>query len=422
MTRTIAWVILLFLATPFVTTTTACGDEWPQWRGPSGDNHASENTAVPLRWDLASSSNIHWKIKLPGRGHSTPIVIDEGIFMTTSDPEAGTQAVVKVEGATGLIVDQWVIHRNTLPKQIHPNNSHASPSLAFDGERIFALFHTDDALWLTAMTTSGRQEWSKRVCAFKPSIFEFGYGASPIIEDGLVIIAAEYDGPDSGLYALNSRSGDQVWKVERPRNLNFASPIVADIAGQRQILLAGADMIVGYAPTTGKELWQVDASTEAICGTMVWDGRRAMVSGGNPRAGTWCVTADGSQRLVWENGVMCYEQSLLAIDNYVFAIADNGVAYCWRTADGKEMWKRRLFSGRISSSPLLVGQRIYVASEKGTVYVFRASPDRFEPLAENKTGDSIFATPVAVDNRIYLRTAVGSGKERQEYLIAIEEK
>ena len=399
----------------------ASADEWPQWRGPLGNNHAASETDVPIRWDVESGRNIHWKIKIPGRGHSTPIVIEDGIFMTTADQESGTQSLLKVDRERGLIVDRWEIHRGTLPTRIHGNNSHASPSPVFDGERVYAAFHTDDAIWLTAMTTSGRRVWKKKVCDFKPTAFQFGYGASPIIEDGLVIIAAEYDGPDSGLYALNARTGNIAWKVPRPQNLNFASPVVATIAGQRQILLAGADLFAAYDPRNGKRLWKVDSTTEAICGTVVWDGRLAMVSGGNPQSGTWCVTADGSQRNVWENNVMCYEQSLLAIKNYVFAVADSGVAYCWRTLDGKEMWKRRLFGGRISSSPVLVGQRIYVASENGTVYVFRASPDRFELLAENKSGDSMFATPVAVNNRMYLRTATGSGKDRQEYLVAIVE-
>ncbi len=414
--------VLTLISFAFVVCQAAVADEWRQWRGPNGDNHAAEDTDIPLRWDLESGSNIHWKIKLPGRGHSTPIVTEYGIFMTTSDQKAGTQALLKVDRETGVIDAPWVLHRGTLPKRIHGKNSHASPSPAFDGDRIFASFHTDDAIWLTAMTKSGNEQWRQKVCDFKPSLFQFGYGASPIVEDGLVIVAAEYDGDDSGLYALNTRTGDQVWKVPRPENLNFSSPIVAEIAGRRQILLAGAEMIVGYDIASGKELWKVDSSTEAICGTVAWDGRRAFVSGGNPRAGTWCVTADGTGKNVWENGVMCYEQSLLTIKNYVFAVADNGVAYCWRSVDGKEMWKKRLFSGSISASPMLVGERIYVASEAGTVYVIRASPDRFELMAENKSGDSIFATPVAVDNEIYLRTATGTGDNRQEYLVAIVEK
>ena len=414
----IAVVSLSFL----VNDSTGHCDQWTQWRGADGSNHASADTEIPLRWDFKSGNNIHWKLKIPGRGHSTPIIIDDGIFMTTSDTNSGTQSLIKIARDTGLVMDQWVIHRNTLPRRIHPNNSHASPSPAFDGERVIVSFYTDDAIWLTAMTPSGRQAWKTKVADFEPALFKFGYGASPIVEDGLVIVAAEYDGADSGLYAHDSRTGKQVWKTPRPRNLNFASPIVYPIAGRRQILLAGADMMVGYDIPTGRQLWKVDTTTEAICGTVVRDGRRVMVSGGNPELGTWCVLADGSQKLLWENNVKCYEQSLLTIDNYVFAFADSGVAYCFRTQDGKEMWKQRLFGGRISSSPLLVGDRIYVGSEEGTVYVVKASPDRFELLAENPSGDSLFASPVVVDNRLYLRTATGTGPNRQEYLVAIEAK
>jgi hypothetical protein len=345
-------------------------------------------------------------------------VIEDGIFLTTSEQATQTQSLLKLDRESGRLIDQWILHRGTLPPRIQSNNSHASPTASFDGENLIVSFFTDDAIWLTAMTTSGVEVWKTRVCEFKPREFQFGYGASPLIEDDLVIVAAEYDGRDSGLYALDTRTGKTVWKVPRPSNLNFASPIAATIAGQRQVLLAGADTITAYDPQTGRELWNIDAGTEAICGTVVWDGRNVIVSGGNPVAGTWCVSGDGSQAQLWDNRVMCYEQSLLTIKNFVFAVSDNGVAYCWRTRDGGEMWKKRLFGGAISASPLLANGRIYVASESGTVYVIAALPDRFDLLAENPTGDSIFASPVALDDRLYLRTGVGRGEDRQEYLVA----
>ncbi len=393
-------------------------ENWPCWRGPGGDNHASDNAQAPLRWDLETGVNVAWKTPVPGRGHSSPVVIEDAIFLTTSEEKDRTQSLLKFDRQGGRLMDQWVIHRDMLPKRVHPNNSLASPTPTFDGENLFVAFHTEDAIWVTGITTTGRELWKTRVCDFEPAAFQFGYGASPLVEDDLVIVAAEYDGAESGLYALNTRTGNRVWKVQRPENLNFASPIVATIAGQRQLLLAGADLIASYDPQTGRLLWKVDASTEAICGTMVWDGRHLMVSGGNPQAGTWCVRGDGSQATLWENSVMCYEQSLLTIPNYVFAVADSGVAHCWRTRDGVEMWKKRLFGGRVSASPLLVDNRIYVASQAGMVYVFSASPDRFDLLAENQTGDSMFASPVAVDDRLYMRTGIGKGSDRQEYLIA----
>jgi hypothetical protein len=325
---------------------------------------------------------------------------------------------LKIDRQTGRLLDKWVLHRGTFPSRIHRNNSHASPTPSHDGRHLLTAFHTDDAIWLTAITTDGREAWKTRVCAFEPAAFEFGYGASPLVEGDLVIVAAEYDGRESGLYALDARTGQPVWKVARPSNLNFASPIAATIAGQRQVLLAGANTITAYEPTTGRRLWSADASTEAICGTIVWDGSRVMISGGNPVAGTWCVAGDKAHEVLWDNQVMCYEQSLLAIPNHVFAVADNGVAYCWRTSDGVETWKQRLFSGPISASPLLVADRLYIASQSGTVYVIAASPDRFELLAENPTGDSMYASPVAVDDRLYLRCGVGVGDERREFLIA----
>jgi outer membrane protein assembly factor BamB len=317
------------------------------------------------------------------------------------------------------MVDEWTLHRGTLPRRIHRNNSHASPSMAFDGERLFASFYTDDSIVVTALSPDGREKWETRVCAFQPSSFEFGYGASPIVEDDLVIVAAEYDGQDSGIYALDRSTGRQVWKIPRPQNLNFASPIIATIAGQRQLMIAGADQFASYDPRTGKELWATNTTTEAICGTVVWDERYAMVSGGNPVSGTWCVSADGRERLIWEKPVMCYEQSLLAIKNYVFAVSDAGVMYCWRTHDGKRMWRERLLSGGISASPLLVDDHLVVASETGDVFVVKASPDRFSLRYQANAGDSIFASPVAIGDRLFLRVGVSEAQGRQEYVIAV---
>ena len=260
-----------------------------------------------------------------------------------------------------------------------------------------------------------------RVCEFAPSAFQFGYGASPIVEEDLVIVAAEYDGKDSGIYGLDRETGRQVWKVQRPENLNFASPIVATLVGRRQLLIGGAQRFSSYDPSNGKLIWEVETTTEAICGTVAWDGRHAFVSGGNPEAGTWCVSTDGQERLAWENTTMCYEQSLLAIKNHLFAVADNGVAYCLRARDGNVMWRERLFGGRISASPLLADNRVVVISERGEAFIFSAFPDRYEPIASGKIGDSVFASPVVIENRMYVRSGIYENGRRQEYLIAIGE-
>ena len=393
-------------------------EEWKTWRGPAGDNHALPNTEAPVSWDLKTGHNIAWRTAIPGRGHSTPIFVDDWIFLTTSEIEDGTQSVIKLEKESGKLIDQWTIHQGTLPRRIHPNNSHASPTPASDGNHLFVCFHSDDAIWATALTFDGQVLWKKKVSNYQPDAFQFGYGASPVIEEDLLIVAAEYDGRESGIYALALHNGEKVWSLPRPINLNFATPVVASIAGQRQLLLAGGDKLVSYDPLKGTVRWSADVGTEAICGTVAWDDRRILFSGGNPIAGTWCVSGDGKASKLWENNTMCYEQSLLTIKNYVFAIADNGVAHCWRTLDGVSMWKQRLFGGGISASPLLVNDKIYIATQSGTVYVIAASPERFDLVATNPSGQSIFATPVAIEDRLYFRTGIGFGGDRKEYLVA----
>lgn len=415
-------LVLLFVIWVSSLNDDASGDDWPCWRGAGGDNHASSSTHVPSHWDLAAGENIVWKTPLAGRGHSSPIVVGDAIFLTTADATEQTQSLVKLDRRSGRMLHQWVIHRGRLPERIHNHNSYASPTPAFDGKNIIVVFHQTDSIVATAMTPDGEQVWQTRVGEFLPERFQFGYGASPLVFGQLVIVASEYDGKDSGLYALDTQSGKQVWKAPRKRNLNFASPILATIAGQPSVLLAGAESLTSYDPTSGKPQWSVDTTTEAICGTCVWDGNRVLVSGGNPENGTWCVEGGSASRLLWDNPVKCYEQSLLTIDGYVFGFADTGVVYCWRTSDGQEMWRSRLGGGGVSSSPLLVDGRLIMADEGGTVYVVAADPKRFELLAEVRTGDSIFASPVAIDNRLLIRTAVNENGNRQEYLIAIGER
>ncbi len=395
------------------------GDDWPQWRGPTSDNHSADGNRVPLKWNLETGENVLWRQPVPGRGHSTPTIVGDSIYITTADKTTQTQTVLAYDRETGRNTASQVLHKHGLPERIHGNNSHASPSIAFDGTHLFVVFHTLDAIWLTALTPDLGKVWQRRVAEFAPKRFQFGYGASPIIEDDLVIIAAEYDGPDAGIYAMDRTTGEPVWRADRKSNLSFGSPIVATIAGERLLLIGGGQSVSAYDPSNGRIKWSVPAAAAAVCGTCVWDGRHVLLSGGYPEKGTVCINAAGDKKLLWENRVMCYEQSLLANNGYVYAVADNGVAYCWRIIDGKEMWRQRLFGGGISASPVLVDNKIIITTEAAEVFTIAAIPDRFDLLSKNKVGDSAFATPVVVDNRMYVRAAEGTGEQRREFIVAI---
>lgn len=396
----------------------ASAADWPQWRGPTADNHAAPGAEAPLEW--TETSGIVWRTAVPGRGHSSPTIVGERIYLTTGDAAKQTQSLLIFDRQTGALLLDQLVHQGALPAQIHSNNSHASPTVASDGERVFTLFFRDGSAWLSAFTLEGEPLWSKRAAPFQPRQYSFGFGSSPRIVNGLLVLATEFDGPGSGLYAYDPATGEEVWSTDRPEKLSYSSPSIVPVGGDIQLMMTGNHQVASYEPKSGEQLWRVDAPAMATCGTMVWDESLGLAfgSGGYPDSFTLAVRTEAPHDVVWQNRVKCYEQSMLALDGYVYGIADTGVAYCWRGSDGEQMWKQRL-GGRWSSSPVLVGDRIYATNESGTTYVFRATPDRCEVLAENQLGTSGFATPTPLDGRLYHRYGDGEGADRQEYLVAI---
>lgn len=404
----------------------APAQDWLQWRGPTGDNHAAKDNAgadatAPTAW--SEDAGLVWKTPVPGRGHSSPTIVGDRIYLITADADAQTQSLLIYDKKTGEVVREVLTHKGKLPANIHPSNSHATSTVASDGERVFALFFNADAAIVTAYDLQGEKLWQERIGGFDPKAYQFGFGSSPRLVDGALVVASEYDGPDSGIYGLNPATGKRLWKAPRLENLSWSSPSVTPVGGKSQLLMSGANKLVSYEPATGKVLWSLDdESTDATCGTMVWDEKLglAFASGGFPGSFTLAVKLNGDHEVVWRNGIKNYEQSLLVVDGYVYASADRGIAYCWRGSDGKEMWKERL-GGKFSASPVLVGKTIYATNEEGATHVYEANPEKFVRVAQNQLGDSAFATTTPADGRLYHRYAKTEDGKRQEYLVAIGE-
>lgn len=388
---------------------------WWTWRGPLGNNIAAPGTTAPTTY---VKERIAWATPVPGRGHSSPIIAGDAIYLTTADKAAGTQSVLAFSRGSGMPLWNQIVHRGGVPTENHPKNTEASPSVAFDGQRLFTTFYNSSAIWLTAFSPTGEQLWQQSVGAYDPRTYKYGYAASPTIYRDTIIVAADYDG-DSFLAAHDRETGKPVWKVARKGVTSFSSPIVAKIAGREQLLLSGGDAVIAYDPASGKTLWSTPALTMATCGTVVWDGDLVFASGGYPKAETACIRADGSGEVVWTNTQKCYEQSMLAHDGYVYAVTDAGVAHCWRATDGETMWRERL-GGEYSSSPVLVGDTIHVFNEQGEGFAFKASADRFVKLGGGKIASDVFATPSVVGDTMYLRVGTLEGGARREYLLALK--
>jgi len=390
--------------------------DWPWWRGPSRDGHAAATSKPPT--SFSATKNVAWKSPIPGRGHSSPIIVGDSIFLTAADDGKQEQSVLALSRKTGKQLWKKEVSQGGFPK-LHPKNTQATPSVASDGERLFVVFCHHETAQLTVFDLAGKQLWQKVVSPFRPRRYEYGYAPSPLIYRGTVIVAAEYDG-DSSLAAFDRESGKEVWRTPRPGNISYSTPVVAHLAGRDQLLISGADQVCSYEPNGGKLLWSTPGTTAATCGTIVWDGDIIFASGGYPKAETLAIKADGSGEVLWKNNKKCYEQSMIATGGHLYALTDDGILYCFGGSDGEEKWNKRL-KGPVSASPVLAGGHIYWANEMGTHYVFKPNPEKLELVSQSQLLDDSFASPAVSGNQLFLRVAKG-GAKRQEFLYCLESK
>ena len=386
---------------------------WWCWRGPNGDGTCDQTVSHSLQKD-----KMKWATPVPGRGHASATVTDGGIYLPTADKAQQTQSVLAFNRADGKPLWSQVIHRGGLNHKNHPKNTEATPTIAFDGERLFAVFFNADAIHLTALNPQGETLYQKTLGTYKPEKYPYGYAPSPIIYQNFVLVAAEYE-LEAYIVALDRATGNEIWRIKRPNNYSFSPPIVARTSGRDQLVISGANQVASYDPMPGQQLWTTAATTAATCGSIVWDEERVYASGGYPKPETVCIASDGTGRVIWKNDQKCYEQSMLYHEGAVYCVNDTGIAYCWRASDGEVMWRER-FGGPYSSSPTLAKDVIHVFSEAGEHFAYRPNPERFELLAREQVATDVFASPSIVENTMYLRVGnTGPDGVRQEYLAAL---
>ncbi len=409
-------IVLLVVALGFQR---AAASDWLQWRGPRGNGVAVDGANVkspPVEFN--DNTNVVWKTRLPGRGHGSPTVLGNRIFLSSADENAQIQFMMAVDRESGKLVWQETLHKNRQLPNIHNKNTHASSTVACDGERLFVTLYSDSDIWLHCRALNGDALWKKRLARFQPK-YPFGYAASPLVFQDLIIAAAESEA-ETALIAFKRATGKEVWRTRRPQNSSYSSPALLNVGGRTQLLMCGGRQICSYDPATGMQLWKATGAAKHTAGTVTGEGNYVIASGGYPQSETTCVVADGSARIAWKNREKCYEQSMIIHGNHVYALTDKGVAYCWDLATGRERWKKRL-EGPVSSSPVLVDDKIYVGNEKGTFFVFLATPDRYVELSRNVVGSDAFPTPTFLDGRIYMRVGIRNDQSRSEMLYSFGE-
>ncbi len=385
--------------------------DWPAWRGPTRDGLAAPGQSPLIQW--SETENVLWKAPLPGRGHSSPTVVGERIYLATADPVTKSQSVLCLDRKSGKLLWQSEVHAANAESGKHGNSSAASSTVACDGERLFINFLNAGAVHTSALDLTGKVLWQRKVCDF---VAHQGFASSPVLHAALVLIAADHRG-GGVVAALDQKTGAPVWSESRPKLPNYTTPAIVQAGGRTQMVLAGCNLLTSLDPLTGKKLWEVAGSTEECVVTMVTDGVRVFAGGGYPKNHTVAVLADGSGTVAWQNTARVYVPSMIVQAGHLYAVMDAGVAACWKSDTGEELWKERL-GGDFFASPVRVGDRIYASNLSGKTFVFTATPKSFQLLGQNQLGEEAYASPVICDSRIYLRVAT-KGAARQEFLYCI---
>lgn len=399
--------------------------DWPEWRGHHQDGIVHKPQSPPMKW--SDTENVVWKRELPGRSHGSPTVVADHVYVPIADTEKETQSVACFDRQTGNPLWSTVVHHKGLAEKMNERASHASSTVACDGERLFVNFLNRGAVYTTALDRNGKQLWQTKISDY---IVHQGYGSSPAIYKSLVIVSADNKG-GGAVCGLDRSSGDVVWRVHRPKKPNYASPVILHANDRDQLVFIGCELVSSFDPLTGEKLWETNGATTECVTSTVTDGTRVFSSGGYPKNHVAAIEADGSGTIAWEKPVRVYVPSMVIRREHLYAVTDAGVAMCWRTEDGEEMWKARL-GGTFNACPVLVtvsdesepdkaADLIFATNEEGTTFIYRATPQGMTLLGENRLGEDIFATPTFAGDQIFMRVAHQAGETRQEVLYCLGE-
>ena len=400
-------------------------DDWPQFRGPTGDGMAV-TTNLPLTW--SPTQNVVWKVAVPGRGRSSPVVLGDRIWLTTAletgvktfpeGPDKMQQAervvigVVCLERTTGKQLYHVDLFSVTNPVAVNLLNSYATPTPAAEPGRVYCDFGTFGTACLDAAT--GQALWKRQL----PLDHHHGPGSSPVVYSNLLILVR--DGRDQQyVTALNKQTGETVWKTVRPplRTPNrefrksFSTPLVFEANGRVQMVVPGAQWLVAYEPETGQEIWRVDDDKgETVAPRPVYGQGMVYLSTGilGNRPQLWAVRVDGQgdvtqTHVAWKlQTLLGFMPSPLLVGRELYLLNDDGFVSCVDAASGALLGKSRA-GGSYAASPVYAGGRLYCFSREGKTVVLQANKD-LTLLAENQLDGPVFASPALAGSAIYLRT------------------
>jgi outer membrane protein assembly factor BamB len=385
---------------------------WPQWRGPDATGVTTAKN-LPVKW--SATEGVTWKLAMPERSGSTPIIWNDRIFLNVGDgAELYLMCVDRAKGTT-----LWRRPLGSGNTRINKQNM-STPSPVTDGKRVWVMTGTGV---LKAFDFAGRELWARNIQTdYGPFGLNWGYGSSPLlVRDRLfveVLHGMKTKDP-SYVLCIDAATGTTVWKVERPTDAQFESPdayttpVLVRHDGREEIVVTGGDYATGHDPATGAELWRAggfnptkNRANRVVASATAANGLIYVPSRVKPLialkvGGRGDIT---QSHVAWSTDQGPDVPTPAVTDKYIFILNDRGIVWCRDAKTGAEIWgNQRIRSGTYSSSPVVADGRVYMVSEDGVVTVIEAGPE-FKVVAENDLAEYTLSTPAISGGQVFIRT------------------
>lgn len=437
------WTLCLSLQLLFVTAVPAQvrhKDRWSSFRGEQASGVA-EGQSLPESWNGAKGVHVKWKARIPGLGHSSPIVWGNRVFVTTAissrggdsfrhglygdgdaseDRSAHRWNLYALDKNSGKILWERTAYEGAPREKRHIKASYANSTPVTDGRYVIAFFGSQG---LYAFDMDGRPVWKKdlgvlNAGAYDAPDYEWGTASSPIIYRNMVIVQCDTQG-ESFLLAADIRTGKTLWKTPREELPSWGTPTIYQGKSRTEIITNASNFIRGYDPHTGKELWRLGGSSKITAPTPIFSGELIVVaSGRRPEAPIFVIRAGASgdislgkgqissEHIVWSKQARgSYMPTPLIYGDYLYVLSNQGVLDCYHLKTGAEIYRQRLAhqGGGFSASPVAADGKLYLSSEDGEIFVVKAGPE-YRLLATNPMGELMMATPAISSGMMFVRT------------------
>ena len=374
---------------------------WSRWRGPSGQG-VVPNGGYPDSW--STSQNVKWQTPVPGRGHSSPIIWDQQILITTAQQSGRRVSILSYNRSNGEFLWETQIPEGPI-EATHPKNTQASATLVTDGTLVYGSFGSRG---LVAVDLEGHLIWHTDTGTLENY---HGSAGSPLLYQDLLITYQDHR-QNSFIGAYDKRTGENIWRTGRSGSVGWGSPVAVRVGDHNEIIVSSQRQVTAYDPADGSELWHCDGNLfEVIPTPVVGQGLIFCASG---RAGPTLAIRPGGRGDVTNTHVAWstprgspFVPSPLVYGDYLYTVNDmSSVITCFEASTGTVMWQERLGNPTregFSASPIGVDGKVFVTNDAGLTFVLRAGAD-FELIRINDIGARTLSSPALVDQHWYIRT------------------